>query len=209
LDDNSAMDGYALRFADLRPDEPVTLTIIGASFAGRPFDGIAGPGHAVRIMTGGVMPAGCDTVVMQERVTTSADRVTIPAGQQEGQSVRYAGDDIKRDAVVFERGQILRPAELGMIASLGIGEIAVYRRLRVAFFSTGDELASIGETLTAGQLYDSNRYTIHGMLQRLAVDAIDMGTIRDDPAAIEAAFSEASRAADVVITSGGVSVGEA
>src|SRR5262249_21026074 len=131
LDDNSAMDGYALRFADLRPDEPVTLTIIGASFAGRPFDGIAGPGHDVRIMTAGVMPGGCDTVGMQERVTTSADRVTIPAGQQQGQNVRYAGDDIKRDAVVFERGQILRPAELGMIASLGIGEIAVYRRLRV------------------------------------------------------------------------------
>jgi molybdopterin molybdotransferase len=209
LDDNSAMDGYAVRFADLKNDAPVTLTVIGASFAGKPFGGQAGPGHAVRIMTGGVLPSGCDTVVMQERVTASGDRVTIPTGQQKAQNVRYAGDDIKRDAVVFERGQILRPAQLGMIASLGIGEISVYRKLRVAFFSTGDELAAIGQTLAAGQLYDSNRYTIYGMLSRLGVDAIDMGTIRDDPAAIEAAFTEASRAADVVITSGGVSVGEA
>jgi len=209
LDDNSAMDGYAVRFADLKADAPVTLTVIGASFAGKPFGGQAGAGHAVRIMTGGVLPSGCDTVVMQERVTVAGDRVTVPSGQQKAQNVRYAGDDIKRDAVVFARGQILRPAELGMIASLGIGEVSVYRKLRVAFFSTGDELAAIGQTLGAGQLYDSNRYTIYGMLSRLGVDAIDMGTIRDDPAAIEAAFSEASRAADVVITSGGVSVGEA
>src|SRR4029079_4649440 len=150
----------------------VTLSVVGAAFAGKPFSGVAGPGHAVRIMTGGVLPAGCDTVVIQERVTVSGDRVTIPAGQQKGQNVRYAGDDIKRDAVVFERGQILRPAELGMIASLGLGEISVYRKLRVAFFSTGDELASIGQTLGAGQLYDSNRYTIYGMLSRLGVDAI-------------------------------------
>jgi molybdopterin molybdotransferase len=203
------MDGYAIRFADLDAQSPVTLSVIGASFAGKPFSGIAGPGHAVRIMTGGVLPAGCDTVVMQERVTVSGDRVTIPAGQQKGQNVRYAGDDIKRDALVFARGQLLHPAELGMIASLGIGEISVYRKLRVAFFSTGDELASIGEPLGSGQLYDSNRYTIYGMLSRLGAEPIDMGTIRDDPAAIEAAFSEAAGAADVVITSGGVSVGEA
>lgn len=209
LNDNSAMDGYAMRFADLKADAAVTLGVVGASFAGKPFWGTVGPGQAVRIMTGGVMPESCDTVVMQERVTVAGDRVTIPSGQQKGQNVRYAGDDIKQDAVVFERGQILRPAELGMIASLGIGEVSVYRKLRVAFFSTGDELAPIGQPLGAGQLYDSNRYTIYGMLQRLGVDPIDMGTIRDDPAAIEAAFAEASRAADVVITSGGVSVGEA
>jgi molybdopterin molybdotransferase len=209
LNDNSAMDGYAMRFADLKADTAVTLEVVGASFAGKPFWGTVGLGQAVRIMTGGVMPENCDTVVMQERVTVSGDRVTIPSGQQKGQNVRYAGDDIKRDAVVFERGQILRPAELGMIASLGIGEVSVYRKLRVAFFSTGDELASIGQALGAGQLYDSNRYTIYGMLHRLGVDPIDMGTIRDDPTAIETAFAEASRAADVVITSGGVSVGEA
>src|SRR5689334_1180773 len=203
MDDNSAMDGYAMRFADLDAQNPVTLSVIGASFAGKPFAGVAGAGHAVRIMTGGVLPAGCDTVVMQERVTVSGERVTIPAGQHKGQNVRYAGDDIKRDAVVFERGQVLRPAELGMIASLGVGEISVFRKLRVAFFSTGDELASIGQPLSSGQLYDSNRYTIHGMLSRLGAEPIDMGTIPDDPEAIEAAFGEAARAADVVITSGG------
>ena len=155
------------------------------------------------------MPAGADTVVMQERVNASAGEVRIPAGQQKGQNVRAAGCDIARGQIVFKRGQVVRPAELGMIASLGIGEISVYRRLRVAFFSTGDELVQVGRPLGAGQIYDSNRYTIHGMLSRLGVESIDMGVIRDDPAAIEQAFAEAARAADVVISSGGVSVGDA
>ena len=160
-------------------------------------------------MTGGVIPAGADTVVMQERVQASAGEVRIPAGQQKGQNVRAAGCDIAQGQTVFKRGQVLRPAELGMIASLGMGEISVYRRLRVAFFSTGDELVQVGRPLAAGQIYDSNRYTIHGMLGRLGVESIDMGVIRDDPAAIEEAFAEAARAADVVISSGGVSVGDA
>jgi molybdopterin molybdotransferase len=207
--DNSAMDGYAMRFADLKPDAPATLRVAGTSFAGRPFDGTVGAGQAVRIMTGGIMPAGADTVVMQERVTVAGSEVTIPAGQQKGQNVRRAGCDIARDGVVFKRGQIVRPAELGMIASLGIGEVSVYRRLRVAFFSTGDELISIGSPLAPGQLYDSNRYTLYGVLTRLGVELMDMGVIRDDPAAVERAFSEAAGAADVVITSGGVSVGDA
>ena len=207
--DNSAMDGYAVRHADLTSDGDVTLSVAGSSFAGRPFDGAAGPKQAVRIMTGGVMPSGFDTVVMQERVRRDGDRVTFPGNQQKGQNVRYAGDDIRQDAVVFPRGQILHPAELGMIASLGIGEVSVYRKLRVAFFSTGDELIPIGTPLATGQIYDSNRYTLYGMLTRLGVEIIDMGSIRDDPAAIERAFDDAAHAADVVITSGGVSVGEA
>jgi molybdopterin molybdotransferase len=207
--DNSAMDGYAMRFADLKADAPVTLRIAGTAFAGRPFDGAVGAGQAVRIMTGGIMPASADTVVMQERVTVAGSEVTIPAGQQKGQNVRHAGCDIARDAVVFRRGQIVRPAELGMIASLGIGEVSVYRRLRVAFFSTGDELVSIGSPLAPGQLYDSNRYTLYGVLTRLGVDVMDMGVIRDDPGAVERAFAEAAGAADVVVTSGGVSVGDA
>jgi molybdopterin molybdotransferase len=207
--DNSAMDGYAMRFADLKPDAPVTLRLVGSSFAGRPFGGSVGTGQAVRIMTGGIMPAGADTVVMQERVTVAGSEVTIPGGQQKGQNVRLTGCDIARDAVVFRRGQTVRPAELGMIASLGIGEVSVYRRLRVAFFSTGDELVSIGAPLAPGQLYDSNRYTLFGVLTRLGVELLDMGVIRDDPAAVERAFTEAAGAADVVITSGGVSVGDA
>ncbi|MSQ59426.1 MAG: molybdopterin molybdenumtransferase MoeA [Betaproteobacteria bacterium] len=207
--DNSAMDGYAFRAADLKPDQDTALIVAGTSFAGVPMSGSIGAGQAARIMTGGVVPQGCDTVIMQERVTTEGNTVRIPPGQRTGQNVRKAGCDIKRDAVVFATGQILRPSELGMIASLGIGEISVYRKLRVVFFSTGDELVSIGHPLAVGQIYDSNRYTLHGMLTRMGVEVLDMGVIRDDPASIENAFSSASEIADVVITSGGVSVGEA
>jgi molybdopterin molybdotransferase len=203
------MDGYALRSADLKPEAEVALRVAGTAFAGKPFTGTVGAGQAVRIMTGGIMPPECDTVVMQERVKAEGDRVIIPGGQQKGQNVRLAGSDIRADAVVFTRGQLVRPAELGMIASLGIGEVSVFRRLRVAFFSTGDELVAIGSPLGPGQIYDSNRYTLYGLLTRLGVDVMDMGVIRDDPAAIEAAFKQAAEAADVVITSGGVSVGEA
>ena len=207
--DNSAMDGYALRSADLKPEAEVALRVAGAAFAGKPFTGTVAAGQAVRIMTGGIMPPECDTVVMQERVKVEGDRVIIPGVLQKGQNVRLAGSDIRADAAVFTRGQLVRPAELGMIASLGIGEVSVFRRLRVAFFSTGDELVAIGLPLAPGQIYDSNRYTLYGLLTRLGVDVMDMGVIRDDPAAIEAAFEQAAEAADVVITSGGVSVGEA
>lgn len=207
--DNSAMDGYAFRHADLATDVDTTLSVIGTSFAGRPFEGEVKAGQAVRIMTGGVMPIGTDTVIMQERVSTADGAVKIPAGQNKGQNVRLTGGDIKKGGVVFPRGQVLRPAEVGMLASLGIGEVGVYRKLRVAFFSTGDELVGIGQPLGPGQLYDSNRYTLHAMLTRLGVDGLDLGVVRDDPQAIRRAFSEASQVADVVITSGGVSVGEA
>jgi molybdopterin molybdotransferase len=148
-------------------------------------------------------------VIMQERATAADGRVHLPGGHQRGQNVRYAGADIQVGQLVFQPGQIVRPAELGMIASLGIAEVSVYRKLRVAFFSTGDELVPVGGSLEPGQIYDSNRYTIYGMLMRLGVEAIDMGVIRDDPADIERAFAQAAQAADVVITSGGVSVGEA
>jgi molybdopterin molybdotransferase len=135
--------------------------------------------------------------------------VKIPSGQQKGQNVRRTGGDIRKGGVVFPRGQVMRPAEIGMLASLGIVEVGVYRRLRVAFFSTGDELVGIGQPLGPGQIYDSNRYTIHAMLTRLGVDALDFGVVRDDPEIIRRTFAEASNVADVVITSGGVSVGEA
>ena len=207
--DNSAMDGYAVRHADLKADGDVTLKVAGSSFAGAPFNGSLGAGECVRIMTGGVVPAGADTIVMQEHVKADKDRVTIGGGHERGQNLRRAGEDLKTGQVALKRGSLLRPAEIGLIASLGIGEICVYRKLRVAFFSTGDELRSIGTTLGEGQIYDSNRYTIHGMLTRLGCDVIDMGVVRDDPQLLEKAFADAAATADVVITSGGVSVGEA
>ena len=206
---NSAMDGWAMRGADLKPDGETTLTEIGASFAGKPYGGSCGPGQCVRIMTGGVVPEDADTVVMQERAKANGKSITFAPGHRTGQNVREAGEDLKAGAVALKRGRIVRPAELGLIASLGIGEVAVYRPLRVAFFSTGDELKGIGATLGEGEIYDSNRYTLHGMLARLGFETLDMGVVRDDPALIEEAFREAAANADVVITSGGVSVGEA
>jgi molybdopterin molybdotransferase len=163
----------------------------------------------VRVTTGAVMPAGADTVVVQEVVKVHGGKVTIPPGQQATQHVRYAGEDLKQGVPVLKPGQWLRPAELGLIASLGIGQIAVRRRLRVAFFSTGDELASIGTALKEGEVYDSNRYTLHGMLSRLGVEIHDLGVVRDDPALLEAALRKAAARADAIITTGGVSVGEA
>lgn len=207
--DNSAMDGFAVRHADLRPDADVTLQVIGTSFAGRPFDGAVGPSQAVRIMTGAVIPASCDTVIPQERAQAANGRVTLGAGVRKGQNARYAGEDLKVGQVALQAGQPVRPAELGLVASLGIGEVSVYRRLRVAFFSTGDELVGIGGTLGPGQIFDSNRYTLFGMLTDLGCEVIDMGVIRDTPQAVEAAFASAAAAADVVMTSGGVSVGDA
>ncbi len=209
--DNSAMDGYALRFADLAPSGESLLERVGEAFAGKPSNAVVGSGQCVRIFTGGVMPSGADTVVMQERTSEDADGVRIASGAvaKAGQNRRFAGEDLKAGQVVFAAGQRIRPAELGMIASLGIGEVAVYRKLRVAFFSTGDELKSIGTPLAAGEIYDSNRYTLYGMLRRLNCDVLDMGVVPDVPDLLEAAFREAAANADVVITSGGVSVGEA
>ncbi|MBI4206132.1 MAG: molybdopterin molybdotransferase MoeA [Betaproteobacteria bacterium] len=207
--DNSAMDGYAVRFSDLKADAATTLPIAGTAYAGAPFNGIVKPGECVRIMTGGVVPPGADTIVMQEHAQAKDGQVTIGTGHRKGQNLRRAGEDLAVGQVALKRGMALRPAEIGLIASLGIAELSVYRRLRVAFFSTGDELVSIGTTPKAGQIYDSNRYTLYGMLQRLGCEVIDMGVVRDDPKLLEAAFSEAAGIADVVITSGGVSVGEA
>lgn len=207
--DNSAMDGYAVRFADLKSDGEVMLTVTGTAFAGAPFDGAVEAGECVRIMTGGVVPRGADTIVMQEHVKAAEDRVVIGAGHRRNQNLRRAGEDLKAGAPALKRGQPLRPAEIGLIASLGIPEVEVYRKLRVAFFSTGDELVSIGTVPKQGQIYDSNRYTLYGMLERLGCEVLDMGVVRDDPVLLEAAFERAASAADVVITSGGVSVGEA
>jgi molybdopterin molybdotransferase len=205
--DNSAMDGYAVRFSDL--EKSTSLKEIGTALAGKPYAGKLGAGECVRIMTGAVMPAGADTVVIQELVKKEGDRITIPPGQKKAQNVRYAGEDLKIGTPVLRAGRLLTPADMGLIASLGIGEAKVKRKLRVAFFATGDELASIGKPLKEGEIYDSNRYTLHGMLSRLGVELIDMGVVRDAPDLLERAFRQASEKADAVITTGGVSVGEA
>lgn len=206
---NSAMDGYAVLASDLPKQGSVTLKVIGTALAGVPLHQTMSSGQCVRIMTGAKMPDGADTVIMQEHVERTGDIVTIAVGHKPGQNVRQAGEDLARGACVFRAGTQLTPADIGMLASLGLAEVNVHRRVRVAFFSTGDELRSIGETLGEGQIYDSNRYTLYGMLTRLGVELLDMGVIPDRRDAIESAFKTASSLADVLITSGGVSVGEA
>jgi molybdopterin molybdotransferase len=207
--DNSAMDGYAVRFSDLSIEVDSALTPVGTAFAGRPFAGRLEAGQCVRIMTGGVIPDGADTVVIQEMVRDSGGRIVIPPKQRRGQHVRRAGEDLRIGMPAIRAGKIIRPADLGLIASLGVAEVNVRRRLRVAFFSTGDELRSVGTPLKEGEVYDSNRYTLYGMLDRLGCEAIDLGVVRDRPAEVEAAFRRAAAEADAILTSGGVSVGEA
>ena len=206
---NSAMDGYALNADDLAVSGVTTLRVAGTAFAGKAFEGTVAKGECVRIMTGAVMPENCDSVVIQEHVQVEGDRISFGEGVKRGQNLRYAGEDLKLGQVVFAAGHLVRPADLGLLASLGIAEVKVFRKLRVAFFSTGDELSSIGQVLEPGQVYDSNRYTIYGMLTRLGVEVIDMGVVRDDPILLERALKEASACADAILTSGGVSVGEA
>jgi molybdopterin molybdotransferase len=209
--DNSAMDGYALRGADLRADGPTTLKVIATIYAGRPTELVPAAGECVRIMTGGVMPSGCDSVIPQEHVASiGATEITIDAGTiRTGDNRRFAGEDLMAGSAALRKGKIIRPADLGLLASLGIAEVPVQRRLRVAFFSTGDELRSIGEPLDAGCVYDSNRYTLYGMLTRLGCDIVDMGIVKDDPQALEDALRNACENVDAIVTSGGVSVGAA
>ena len=207
--DNSAMDGYALNADDLAASGATSLKIIGAAFAGTPFNGVVAKGECVRIMTGASIPQGLDTVIPQELVQADADSIQISNPPKRGANVRYAGEDLTQGQVVLPVGHLIRPADLGLIASLGQGEVTVYRQLRVSFFSTGDELTGIGQTLKTGQIYDSNRYTIFGTLSRLGVELQDLGAIPDDPVLLEKTLSKAANNSDVVITSGGVSVGEA
>jgi molybdopterin molybdotransferase len=206
---NAAMDGYAVMGSDLGAGDSVRLRVVGKALAGRPFQGRVGSGECVRIMTGAVIPEGADSVLMQEHVQAGESEILVRPGQKPGQNVREAGEDIAIGAPVLPPGRRLTPADLGLIASLGIGEVGVYRRARVAFFSTGDELRSIGEPLPPGAVYDSNRYTLYGMLSRLGAEPLDMGVVRDDEAALERAFRDAMSCADALITSGGASVGEA
>jgi molybdopterin molybdotransferase len=203
--DNSAMDGFAYKFDNA--NKP--LKIIGTAFAGKPYEGNIQSSECIKIMTGAVIPAGVDTVVMQERTTTIDNMLTITEMPQKGANIRLAGEDLSLGQTVLAKGHLVRPADLGLIASLGQCKVETYRKLKVAFFSTGDELVGVGQPLEDGQIYDSNRYTLYGMLTRLGVEVDDLGAIPDQIDLLESTLLDAASNHDVVITSGGVSVGEA
>ncbi len=205
--DNSAMDGYAIRIEDVTDSNQ--LTLIGKSFAGQPFDGELEAGQCVRIMTGATIPKGADTVVMQEDTSADDDRITLQASPKAGAHIRRAGEDIREGNIVLNKGKRLSPADIGLLASLGKAELQVYRRLRIALFSTGDELRLPGQPLEPGCIYDSNRFVVNAMLQRLGIDIVNLGILPDDKDALRTAFIDAASSCDAIITSGGVSVGEA
>ena len=208
--DNSAMDGFAFDSAQLQPGQPLTLRVVGTAFAGKAWGGTVAAGECLKIMTGAIMPPGLDTVVPLEFVRVQADSVEIPVGVVgPGDNRRLLGEDLMAGQPALHQGQILGPAALGLLASLGLPRVSVFRRIRVAYFSTGDEILSLGEAPREGAVYDSNRYTVFGLLTRLGVEVIDMGVVGDQPALLEAAFKEAAARADAIITSGGVSMGEA
>ena len=209
--DNSAMDGFAFAGSDLSATEPTVLQCVGHALAGAAW---AGPppqtGQCLRITTGAIMPAGLDTVVAHEMVQVQGDRITVPLGRvHTGDNRRLRGEDIAQGQAALRQGQRLTPAAWGLLASLGLPEVAVRQRLRVAYFSTGDEILSLGQAPREGAVYDSNRYTVCGLLQRMGCEWIDLGVVPDDPQRLRAAFEEAAQRADAIITSGGVSVGEA
>lgn len=207
--DNSAMDGYALKGASLAAGQQ-RFRVIGTVLAGRPGSLVPGPDEAVRITTGAVMPEGCDTVVVQEVCRLEGDSVTVPPdAARPGENRRLRGEDLRQGQVAVAAGRSLRPADLGLLASLGIDHALVRPRLRVAIFSTGDEVQAPGQPLGPGQIYDSNRYTLTGMLTRLGFEVIDLGVVRDSPAELEQSMRKAASLADAIISSGGVSVGEA
>ncbi len=208
--DNSAMDGYAFDSAQLSGDAPLKLAVAGTLRAGAGWALPVAPGACVKIMTGAIMPSGLDTVVPQEFVSVNDTGITIPAGLlHAGDNRRLRGEDLMQGQPALRKGQLLTPAALGLLASLGIEQVAVWRKLRVAYFSTGDEILSLGQPPREGAVYDSNRYTVFGLLSRLGCEVIDMGVVRDEPSVLEAAFTRAAQQADAIITSGGVSVGEA
>jgi len=206
--DNSAMDGYAIRLADLADNNVMPLA--GKSFAGQPFDGEWPAGSCVRIMTGAKIPNGCDAVIMQENTEVTDQGIQFNQTDVKPQNnIRPTGDDIKQGDIVLSKGARLTSRDIPMIATLGVSHVTVVRKPRVAFFSTGDELRPLGETLTEGQIYDSNRYGIKPLIENFGCEAIDLGIIPDCPETLKATFEKAQTLADVVVTSGGVSVGEA
>jgi molybdopterin molybdotransferase len=210
--DNSAMDGFAFNGDCLGNKETIAaLKIVGTAYAGKPYEGAIGPDECLKIMTGALMPSGCDTVIPQE-FTESVSESTVGFKQNQvkcGENRRLRGEDLQSGKAAIAAGRLLRPSDLGLAASLGIASLKLHRKLKVAILSSGDELRPLGQALDTGSIYDSNRYSLTGLLNRLNMEIIDCGIVRDDPASLKAAFIEAASKADVLISSGGVSVGEA
>ena len=209
--DNSAMDGFAFDGSQLRDTQSLSLKVVGTALAGKAWAGAVNAGECVKIMTGAIMPEGLNTVVPQELChITASEAIEIPAGLLKAEdNRRLCGEDIMQGQPALLKGASITPAAAGLLASLGVPNVLVVRRLRVAYFSTGDEILSLGEAPREGAVYDSNRYTVHGMLQALGCEMIDMGVVKDEPDLLEQAFNKAAEQADAIITSGGVSVGEA
>jgi molybdopterin molybdotransferase len=210
--DNSAMDGFAFNGKCLETNSlDITLAVVGTALAGKPYEGKVSNGECLKIMTGALMPSGCDTVIPQELTTSdNPELITFKQNQlKAGENRRLRGEDLQKGRPAIAAGRLLRPSDLGLAASLGIASLKVKRKLRVAILSSGDELRSLDQPLESGCIYDSNRYSLTGLLNRLNLEIIDCGIVRDDPASLKKAFIEASSKADVLISSGGVSVGEA
>ncbi|MBT3068312.1 gephyrin-like molybdotransferase Glp [Rhodoferax sp. U11-2br] len=207
---NSAMDGYAFKSSQLKPGEGLSLKVVGSVLAGQAWTGNLQAGECLQIMTGAMMPPGLDTVVPQELVRRNNTHIKLPPDTvQPGDNCRLMGEDLQQGQPALHKGELLTPAAIGLVASLGLQSVPVYRRLKVATLSTGNEILSLGEPPRPGAVYDSNRYTLFGLLTRLGCEVIDLGVVRDEPAALQAAFEQAASQADAIITSGGVSVGEA
>ena len=208
--DNSAMDGYAFDGSALNATQALQLRVVGTALAGKAYEGKVTAGQCLKIMTGAIVPPPLNTVVPQELVQIQGRDILIPPGLlRVGDNRRFRGEDVPCGSVALAAGTVLTPACMGLLASLGLSTVQVYRKLRVAYFSTGDEILSLGDAPREGAVYDSNRFTIWGLLQGMGIECVDLGVVRDDPVALESAFREAAQQADAIVTSGGVSVGEA
>jgi molybdopterin molybdotransferase len=208
-DRNAAMDGYAFASGDIAQQQAFTLSLAGTSWAGRPFQGQLKPGQCIRIFTGAVVPEGADSVIMQEHVQVQEQTIHFPAGTKAHQNIREAGEDIKQGSLLCPHPKLLNAVDLGLLASAGICDVTVRRPVKIAFFSTGDELAALGQPLESGKIYDSNRYSLAGLLADACYSAVDLGVILDDKQKLEDSLVEASKNYDAIITTGGASVGEA
>jgi molybdopterin molybdotransferase len=206
---NSAMDGYAFSSAEITKGREFSLNLIGTSWAGRPFKGVLQAGQCIRVFTGAVVPSEADSIIMQEHVESDGQWIHFPIDTIGGQHIREVGEDMQQGSLLFASPKKLNAIDLGLLASAGVCEVSVSRPVKIAFFSTGDELTELGKPLFSGQIYDSNRYALHGLLNNINYIVTDMGVIGDDKQLLEESFIEAAKNHDVIITTGGVSVGEA